>query len=88
MPYLDITGNRFDKSLNRVCNRFKLCLCDNKCSFVSTAILIWSFIKLCELFKCVPSFKYISRRLKPDDGLIVVLKPDPRNNSSRSIRVV
>lgn len=46
---LEITGNRLDKSLNLVWRRFKLCLCDERCSLVSIAMLIWSLIRLWEL---------------------------------------
>lgn len=38
-----MSGKRFDISLNLVCKRLNWCLCDNKCSFVSIAMLIWSF---------------------------------------------
>lgn len=86
---LEITGNRLDKSLNLVCSRLKLWRCDSRCSLVSIAMLIWSFIILCELCACELSFRYMSRRLRTEfEGCRDELIPEPRNNSSRSILVV
>lgn len=116
--YLDINGKRLDMSFKRVWKRLNWCLCDIRCSFVSIAMLIWSFTRLCDLksnkrnknssqffydwlihwsldiwnpktksaypCKCVLSFKYMSRRLRP----LLIEMPEPRNSSSRSIRVV
>lgn len=87
---LDIKGNRLDISLNLVCRRLNDCLCVRRCSLVSIAMLIWSFIKELELLIWLLSFKYISLLLNPElDGLLrFVDSPEPRSNSSRSIRVV
>lgn len=48
---LDINGNRFEISFNRVWNRLNWWRCDIKCSFVSIAMLIWSFTNPCDLQK-------------------------------------
>lgn len=46
---LDINGNRFEISFKRVWNRLNWWRCDIKCSFVSIAMLIWSFTNPCDL---------------------------------------
>lgn len=91
LTYLDIIGNRLDISCIRVWKRFKCCRCEDKCSFVSIAILIWSFTRELELWRWVFSFRYISLRLSPDvegEPMAEFPKPEPRRSSSRSMRVV
>ena len=47
--YLDINGNRLDMSFKRVWKRLNWWRCDIRFSFVSIAMLIWSFTRLCDL---------------------------------------
>lgn len=54
--YLDMSGNRLDISFKRVWNRLNCWRCEKRWSFVSIAMLIWSFTRPCDL--CDSHIKY------------------------------